>query len=331
MIVSVHQAVKLLKDQKLVAIPTETVYGLAGLADSNLAVGQIYKVKNRPSDNPLICHFDGLQMLQKYIPAIPDFVQILLQKLTPGPISFLLKIPANSALSPATGGRSTVVIRIPNHPIALEIIRQVGKPLAAPSANTSGKFSPTSAQMVQDDIGLKIAGIVDGGQSQIGLESTIVDCTDQNQIRILRQGAVGLAEIDQILANLTPKIKILDYSKNQTKQIVPGTKYKHYAPKTPLSEVQNTSQIDLSTPIAILGSTQKLSELKTWLESQPNSSKIELIDLGQNLSQISHNLYQKLFELDQKNVTKAYLISEDYGQNSLAKALQDKLERILEK
>lgn len=331
MILQIPEVVELLLCEKLVAIPTETVYGLAGLAESKKAISQIYQVKNRPTDNPLICHFDGLEMLAEYVPNIPDYAQILLEKLTPGPISFLFKIPDGSPLLPATGGRNTAVIRIPNHPIAIEIIKQTGKPLAAPSANTSGKFSPTSALMVEKDLGDKIAGIVDGGGSEIGLESTIIDCTKPNSVQILRQGAIGFLEIQNILGKFDLKTEIFDYKSEQSLHTVPGSKYKHYAPKTPVTQIQNLDQINTNTPFALLASDQKLTEIKVELGQKFNAKlKIELINLGKNITEISHNLYQKLFELDQKNIAKAYLLKENYGQSSLAKALQDKLNRILE-
>lgn len=331
MIIQILDAVELLLSEKLVAIPTETVYGLAGLAESKKAVNQIYKVKNRPTDNPLISHFDGLEMLSKYVPNIPDYAQILLEKLTPGPISFLFKIPTNSPLLPSTGGRTTAVIRIPNHPIALQIIKQTNRPLAAPSANTSGKFSPTSAEMVEKDLGDKIAGTVDGQDCEIGLESTIIDCTKPNSVQILRQGVIGFLEIKNILEKANLDTQVLDYQSKQTNQTVPGSKYKHYAPKTPIFEIQKLDQVDLNKTFAILASDQKLNQTKLELEQKLiYRPKIELISLGKNITEISHNLYQKLFELDQKNVTRAYLIKENYGQSSLANALQDKLTRILE-
>src|SRR5262249_53772335 len=156
-----------------------------------------------------------------------------LKKFSPGPISYMLHLPEDSPLKFATCGSSQVIARIPDHPVLLEIIEQLDRPVAAPSANTSGKVSPTSARMVEDDLGREIH-VVDGGQSKIGIESTIVDARNEEEIFILRQGAIGENEIKSIL----PSAKFF-FETAEEQQVTPGSKYRHYSPDTPVILIED--------------------------------------------------------------------------------------------
>lgn len=163
-LLSEEEALKILRSGGIVAVPTETVYGLACVAENKDAVAEIYAIKQRPADNPLICHFYSLEQLKQYVQPINDIEEVLIQHFCPGPLSFVLTLRKNSPLSFATGGRESVVARIPAHPLFLSLLTKMNKPLAAPSANTSGKYSATNAQMVLHDLGDKIQGVLDGGE-----------------------------------------------------------------------------------------------------------------------------------------------------------------------
>src|SRR4030095_968216 len=227
--ITAAEAAALLLNGKVVAVPTETVYGLAAIATLPAAVAKIFEIKNRPADNPLICHFYNTDQIRKYVKSIPGNTEKLLQQFSPGPVSFMFDLPADSPVKFATCGSEQVIARIPNHAVFLEIIQETNEPVAAPSANTSGKISPTSAEMVETDIGTKIDGIVDGGISHIGLESTILDARSEDAVYILRPGAIGEREISRVL----PDVKVFPLQ-HDTGEVIPGSKYKHYAPNTPL-------------------------------------------------------------------------------------------------
>lgn len=320
------EAVQILTQGGLVAIPTETVYGLAGLATNPDTIKKIYQVKNRPGDNPLICHFYSYDQLKKYIPDISPAAEVLISHFSPGPISYLFNLPENSDLKPATRGQNTIVCRIPNHPITLAILEQIDIPLVAPSANTSGKFSPTNPHMVKQDLGEKIDGIVDGGDSEIGLESTIIDCRDTNKIIILRPGSLGKIELEARLSYFEIETVVIEAEKLQNSPTTPGQKYEHYSPVTPIFRVQNWQDIKETQDIAIMGILSELGQIELLM---PDISGIKFINLGQTESEIAHGLYENMFKLDQLKVKKAYLIDFDLASSSLSQAIKDKLDRIV--
>ena len=229
-----HEAAKLLRDGKLVAFPTETVYGLGGNAFDSTASTRIYAAKGRPSDNPLIVHISCFEDIYPLVTYLPDEAKLLADKFWPGPLTIILnkseKIPKET-----TGGLNTIAIRMPSHPIANMLIREAGIPIAAPSANASGRPSTTKAEHVIEDLFGKIDMIIDGGSSDIGLESTIVDLTVRPAL-ILRPGYITL----EMLREVIPEI---EYDKAVLKRInddtivakAPGMKYRHYAPKGELT------------------------------------------------------------------------------------------------
>jgi L-threonylcarbamoyladenylate synthase len=166
---------------QVVAFPTETVYGLGAIATDLEAIKKVFAAQSRPKDNPLICHFYDIKQVHEYVTFPSPYIQELFKCFTPGPISFLLPLKSgvSSPLKYAVSGSDKVICRIPRHPLILDLIKECGLPLAGPSANLSGSPSGTSAQMVLDQLGDKIAGVLDGGQSDIGVESTIIDCSDK--------------------------------------------------------------------------------------------------------------------------------------------------------
>ena len=212
--VNLKKAKKSLENNNVIGIPTETVYGLAGNAYSNSSVKKIFKIKKRPDFNPLIIHFKNLNALKNDAVININFKK-LYNAFCPGPITFILKKKKNSKISKiASVGKKTIAVRIPKHKIARSLLNLLKFPLAAPSANISSKLSPTTAKDVAEEFGNKIKFILDGGQSKIGLESTIIDLTTKPTI--LRPGCITIEKIQKILRK---KIKI---KKNTKKIKAPG-------------------------------------------------------------------------------------------------------------
>lgn len=225
---SIRQAGQILKRGGLVAFPTETVYGLGADALNEDAAAKIYAAKGRPSDNPLIVHITERKMLDGIVSEVSPQAELLMEKFWPGPMTLIFK---KSDLVPygTTGGLDTVAVRMPSHPIARAVIDAGGGYIAAPSANTSGRPSPTKASHVEEDLCGKIDMILDGGEVDIGLESTIVDVST-DQPMILRPGYISQAMLKEVIGPVEiDRALLLDSSKAHPK--APGMKYKHYAPK----------------------------------------------------------------------------------------------------
>lgn len=227
-------AAQLLREGKLVAFPTETVYGLGGDAYDKTASARIYAAKGRPSDNPLIVHIAEIGELEKLAVNIPEEAYLLAEKFWPGPMTMILN-RKDTVPKETTGGLDTVAIRMPSHPIARRLIIESGLPIAAPSANASGRPSTTKAEHVIEDLDGKIDMIIDGGSSDIGLESTIVDLTVKPAL-ILRPGYITKEMLQEVLPDIEYDKAVLKRVRDDT--IVakaPGMKYRHYAPKGQLT------------------------------------------------------------------------------------------------
>lgn len=226
----IRDAGALLNAGQLVAFPTETVYGLGANAFDSDAVAAIFKAKGRPSDNPLIVHIADYEMLDVLTFTPPALAQTLMEHFWPGPLTLVLPVRA-AVPSVVTAGLDTVAVRMPDHAIARALIRAANLPLAAPSANRSGKPSPTRASHVAEDLNGKIAGILDGGPCTIGIESTVVRVLDQT-VHILRPGMISVSQMARVLA---PDVTIVDESTRVLQTITaprsPGQKYRHYAPQ----------------------------------------------------------------------------------------------------
>lgn len=234
----ISAAAKILRQGGLVGIPTETVYGLGANALDEEAVQRIYEAKGRPQDNPLILHITGAQWLPRYCEDIPPIAYVLARKFWPGPLTMILKrknvVPERTA-----AGLDTVAVRCPNHPVTLAIIREAGVPIAAPSANTSGRPSCTSAQDVLEDMDGKIAAIVDGGPCTVGVESTILDLTCQPP-RLLRPGGLPVESLERLIGHIEVDQAVVAPMKEGEQPKAPGMKYRHYAPKAPVTVVTGT-------------------------------------------------------------------------------------------
>lgn len=223
---SIKFAAEKIKAGELVAFPTETVYGLGADGLNKEAVMKIYEAKGRPSDNPLILHISKMEDLYHLVAEIPDIAYRCMEKYWPGPLTIIFK---KSHIVPdiITGGLDTVAIRMPDHPIALKLIEFSNTPIAAPSANLSGKPSPTKAKHVIDDMDGKISTIIDGGNTGIGLESTVLDLSSNIPI-ILRPGGITYEELKKLIKDLREDENIVNINKAPKS---PGQKYRHYAPK----------------------------------------------------------------------------------------------------
>jgi L-threonylcarbamoyladenylate synthase len=235
----VIQASLWIKQNEVVALPTETVYGLAGNAQSDHAIARIFEAKGRPSDNPLIVHISDRKQLEGLVSFIPENAEKLMNAFWPGPLTIVL--PKGEEVSEkVTAGLSTVAVRMPNHAIALAVIEASGVPLAAPSANLSGKPSPTTANHVYEDLKGKIPGIVDGGSTGVGVESTVVECTDET-VTILRPGGVTFEDLERVIG--TGNVTIDPGIQNETlAPRSPGMKYTHYAPDAPFVLVDGSPE-----------------------------------------------------------------------------------------
>jgi L-threonylcarbamoyladenylate synthase len=220
---SVDYAAQLIKSGQLVAFPTETVYGLGASINNEDAVKKIYQVKGRPSDNPLILHISDVNMLENLIQNYSSDSIKLIEKFWPGPLTLVFKKNKNIN-DVLTCGLKTIAVRMPKSELALQLINKVGSPLFAPSANLSGKPSPTSYLHVLEDFRGKIPCILKGPDCEIGLESTVIDCSEDDNFKILRMGAISLEQIENTLGRKINQTSAKDLEKS------PGTRYKHYSP-----------------------------------------------------------------------------------------------------
>lgn len=311
--IDIDKAAAFLKKGKLVAIPTETVYGLAANALDENAVRSIYEVKNRPLHNPLILHLADKNELLKYVEEIPTIAHQLMEQFCPGPLTFLLpkteKVP-----SIITHGLPRVAVRIPNHPMALKLLKKLPFPLAAPSANPSGYISPTQAQHVQNQIGDKISYILDGGNCEQGIESTIIGFKKEEVI-IYRLGAIAIEEIEKI----TPKISI--YLREENNPNAPGMLLKHYSPRTPFILTEDINQ-------SIKENTGKRIGLLLFAPLQftitPTITQKILSDKG-DMKEAAAQLYAAMHELDARSLD--VIIAERFPKHGIGKAINDRLER----
>ncbi len=222
---------KALRDGLLVGIPTETVYGLAANALNGNSVSEIFKAKGRPSDNPLIVHISDISQIQKFdlVSEIPENVKKLMRSFWPGPLTIIMK--KNCVPDEVTAGLDTVAIRFPSHKITQKIISSANIPLAAPSANTSGKPSPTTAMHVFHDMNGKIPYIVDGGICEVGVESTVITVAEDVPV-LLRPGGISIAQLENVIGHVEIADAVLNQLKDGETAQSPGMKYKHYAPDT---------------------------------------------------------------------------------------------------
>ena len=316
---------EILKNGGLVAFPTETVYGLGGNALDPKASMKIYAAKGRPSDNPLIIHIADIRDLDKIVTEVPEKARILAEKYWPGPLTMILP-KADIVPKETTGGLDSVAVRFPSDMIAQELIKAGGGFVAAPSANTSGRPSPTMAEHVEEDLGDAIDMIIDGGQVGIGLESTIVDFTEEIPV-ILRPGYISLEMLQEILGEvrMDKGLLITDAS---VRPKAPGMKYRHYAPKADLSIVEGPEE-EVVALINRLTAQGEASGLKVGIiatdETRDYYTAGDVRSIGSREEEetIAHHLYEVLRDFDSDEVNVIY--SEAFYTPRMGQAIMNRL------
>lgn len=319
----ISEAATLLAQGEIVAFPTETVYGLGANALDPLAVAAIFKAKGRPQDNPLIVHCSTQSQMEPFVEEIPVEARLLMDRFWPGPLTLVLKKTEQIPMV-VTAGLSTVAIRIPDHPLALELLRQTGFPLAAPSANLSGRPSPTRAEHVLNDLKGKIPAILDGGETGWGLESTVLDCTVR-PFRLLRPGGVTLEE----LRALVP-VQLSQAMDSESKEAPPspGMKYQHYAPEAKVILVSGSGAAakirELSEPYRKRG--QGVGVM-TWNERVSLFPNLTVLPMGPqgDLQALANRLYHLLREADALGLKVLFI--EAVSENHLGLAIMNRLRK----
>ena len=294
-------AADLLKSGELVAIPTETVYGLAADARNGVAVANIFKAKGRPSDNPLIVHIAHRDQLNELVAAVPPMAETLIRAFWPGPLTMVFK---KSSVIPheVSAGLDTVAVRMPSHPIARRII-ELSCPLAAPSANRSGIPSPTEAVRVAEDMDGRIAAVVDGGSCEVGVESTVVDVTGDH-VRVLRPGAVTVEMLTQAVGDVEVDAAVTHELQAGATVSSPGMKYKHYAPNARVVLVKGTPAAYAAYVNAHAGD----GVVALCFDGEEGELKVPFLTYGarDDHAAQAHRLFEALRVLDDGHATIAY-------------------------
>lgn len=317
------EAAALLQQEEVVAFPTETVYGLGANALSDQAVLKIFEAKGRPGDNPLIVHITKKEQLTDLVDNLPEVAEKLMQAFWPGPLTLVLK-SRDGVSKYVTAGLDTLAVRMPDHPVALALMEVAGLPLAAPSANLSGKPSPTTAAHVDEDLDGKIAGIVDGGPTGVGLESTVVDCTTEIPV-ILRPGGVTKEQLEAVIGQIEvdPALTSQDQAPKS-----PGMKYTHYAPVAPVYLVEGGLDFLKETVLAAQKDGKKVGLLVT------EETKAELGEAGDvmiacgtrsDLSTVATNLYDALRAFNSTDVD--IIFSETFPKTGVGAAIMNRLDK----
>jgi len=320
-----EEAAMTLTNGGLVAFPTETVYGIGANALAPEVVKKIYVAKGRPSDNPLIVHIGHSEDVVKYVKKVPDKARLLMQAFWPGPLTMIFEKNA-SVPDLITGGLNTVAIRVPSHPVAIGIIRASGLPIAAPSANLSGKPSPTSAKHVIEDLKGRVELIIDGGDATIGLESTVLDMT-QAVPMILRPGGVTKAMIEGVIGEVTFDPYLLNIGAKEVPR-APGMKYRHYAPKgqVKLYRGKGTAVIDhINQEIkAAVKEGLKAGVIASTEDVSRYNCEIVLDIGGKNKpDQVAANLFKSLREMDDLEVD--VIFTRAFSEESIGTATMNRL------
>lgn len=299
---------KLLLEEEVVAIPTETVYGLAGNALSEVAVSKIFEAKNRPHFDPLIVHVSSASEVANYVEEIPELAFNLMEKFWPGALTILL--PKKLCIPDlTTSGLNEVGIRIPNHPLTLELLQSLPFPLAAPSANPFGYISPTSAQHVADQLGNQIPYILNGGNCSVGIESTVLRVL-HNEIEILRLGGISVEDLKPFTSN----IQIQQHSTSSP--AAPGMLTSHYAPRKPVyvGNIHELKQTFASQRIGVLSFKEDFQ-----IEAQ------RILSRTGSFTEAASHFFAYLRELDQMNID--IILTEFLPDENLGRAINDKLRR----
>lgn len=321
------EAAELLRTGSVVAIPTETVYGLGANALNPDAVKKIYKAKGRPSDNPLIVHIAEKEKVYEFAEDISEKAVILMDKLWPGPLTLVLK---KSPVIPEiiTASLDTVAIRMPGHPVARELIRLAGVPVAAPSANTSGRPSTTTAQHVLDDMAGKIEMVVDAGVSQVGLESTVLDVSVDPPV-LLRPGGITPSQIEKLIGPIDMDKTILGKISSDSIPKSPGMKYTHYSPKAHVVIVRSKNMDKQTEKITQLAKKAESEGKKVGICATDQTKDMyygfEILSMGDrdNPETIAASLFALLREFDDRGVD--IIFSEAVDEHEVGLAIMNRM------
>ena len=308
----ISKAIELLNKEDVVAIPTETVYGLAGNIYSEKAIRKIFEVKQRPLFNPLIVHIPSIDHLEKIVREFPVKAQKLAEAFWPGSLTLILPKRLNIP-EIVTGGKDTVGVRIPNHPVTLSLLKQLSFPLAAPSANPFNRISPTSSDHVKAYFENTLSMVLEGGECKNGIESTIIGF-ENNEAILYRLGGISVEDIEKIIG----KIQIRNIS--ETTPNAPGMLAKHYAPKTKmflLDDLDKFIENNKSKKIGILKFKENLNTASV--------EHIEILSKSGDLKEAASKLYSTLHKLDSLNLD--LIVAERFPDVGLGKSINDRLER----
>lgn len=308
----ISKAVAILNAEELVAIPTETVYGLAGNIFSEKAIKSIFETKKRPFFNPLIVHISSIEALSTIVNHVPEKAKLLADAFWPGPLTLVL--PKNSKIPDLiTAGKNTVAVRIPNHPVASELLNELDFPLAAPSANPFGSISPTTAQHVNDYFKNDIKMVLDGGACQRGIESTIIGFDGEEPV-IYRLGSTSIEAIESVVGSI--KIK----NKKDIAPDAPGMLDRHYAPST------QTILVDDISEAVEKNSKKQIGVLAFNTPSKHDAILFQIVlSESTDLQEAASKLYDALHQLDKQNLD--LIIAERFPDFGLGKSINDRLQR----
>lgn len=299
--------IALIKSGEVVAFPTETVYGLGADAWNPSAIQKVFDTKGRPSDNPLIVHVSSAEQVNDFTNHIPESAQLLIDEFWPGPLTIIFK-KKPEVLDAVTAGLDTVAIRMPDHPLALQLIEGTG-PLVAPSANTSGRPSPTKATHIKDDFGTNFP-VIDGGATKVGLESTVVDLTDKRP-SILRPGSISRQQIEQVLDTFIEEgfFHVAERPKS------PGQKYSHYKPKAEVNWLDESTDLDTASALFLLLQTEKEAS--------------NIINYNSNLDRLARELYDRFRQADHEGYSSVLIEPFDENTSGIASALMNRITKAI--
>jgi L-threonylcarbamoyladenylate synthase len=312
--VEIETAVQALRDGELVAFPTETVYGLGANAQNPAAVRKIFEVKGRPPNHPVIVHLDSPRFLHRWVREVPDSANRLAEAFWPGPLTMVMPRAPN-VHDVITGGQDTIAIRVPAHPMAQQLLTAFGGGIAAPSANRYGRLSPTRAEHVREELGDTIRVILDGGECQIGLESTIVSFESAGTVRLLRPGSVTAAQMRGVVGELLVGADSLSPR-------VPGSVPTHYAPSTKLTIVPS-GEIDAQADAASSGG-RRVAVLAQRLPLRSHKY-VTWINAGRRPESYGRDLYTNLRTLDKAGCQR--ILVQDVPEGERWEAIRDRLLR----
>jgi len=317
---------KRFKSGQVIAFPTETVYGLGANALNSDAIKRIFEAKGRPSDNPLIIHIASEGQLEGLVEEVDEKSKLLMQRFWPGPLTIIFK--KKSGISDlVTAGLSTVAIRMPSHPVALALIKAADLPIAAPSANRSGKPSPTNAEHVKHDLDGRIDGIVDGGPTGVGVESTVIDVSGEKPI-VLRPGGVTVEELEAVLGEVELDPAIIEQSE---KPRSPGMKYTHYAPSGEMWIVQGeptkvVNKINnITSEIIAKGKRVGVITTNEHKDLFPYANLVLNFGTRDNIYPIAEHLYEALRRFDLEQID--YILAEGFSEEGIGLAIMNRLKK----